>query len=151
MTQRKRQSFVLLTIKRGIHRWPVGCPNNRSVMQQAFACHDDIMYHVIYRTVHYCDVVTGAMASQITGLTIVYSTVYSSTDQRKYQSSASLAGDWLIPRTKSQCSILQVSAQMLTRGGDLKSLNLLWRFLFSTHIHSSRWLLPPCLYQTKMP
>ena len=40
---------------------------------------------------HYCDVIMGAMASQITGLTIVYSTVYSGTDQMKYQSSASLA------------------------------------------------------------
>ena len=33
----------------------------------------------------------GAMASQITSLTIVYSTVYSGTDQRKHRSSASLA------------------------------------------------------------
>ena len=33
----------------------------------------------------------GAMASQITSLTIVYSTVYSGVDQRKHQSSASLA------------------------------------------------------------
>ena len=33
----------------------------------------------------------GAMAYQITSLTIVYSTVYSGTDQRKHQSSASLA------------------------------------------------------------
>ena len=32
-----------------------------------------------------------AMASQITSLTIVYSTVYSGADQRKYQSYASLA------------------------------------------------------------
>ena len=32
-----------------------------------------------------------AMASQITNLTIVYSIVYSDTDQRKHQSSASLA------------------------------------------------------------
>ena len=32
----------------------------------------------------------GMVASQITSLTIVYSTVYSDTDQRKYQSSASL-------------------------------------------------------------
>ena len=31
------------------------------------------------------------MASQITDLTIVYSTVYAGKDQRKYQSSASLA------------------------------------------------------------
>ena len=34
----------------------------------------------------------GAIASQITSLTIVYSSVYS--DQRKYQSSASLAFVW---------------------------------------------------------
>ena len=33
----------------------------------------------------------GAMASQITSLTIVYSTVYSDADERKHQSSASLA------------------------------------------------------------
>ena len=33
----------------------------------------------------------GTMASQITSLTIVYSAVYSGTDQRKHQSSASLA------------------------------------------------------------
>ena len=32
-----------------------------------------------------------AMASQITSLTIVYSTVYSDADQRKHESSASLA------------------------------------------------------------
>ena len=33
----------------------------------------------------------GAMATQITSLTIIYLTVYSDTDQRKDQSSASLA------------------------------------------------------------
>ena len=33
----------------------------------------------------------GAIASQITSFTIVYSTVYSDADQRKHQSSASLA------------------------------------------------------------
>ena len=36
-------------------------------------------------------VIMGVMASQITCLTIVYSTVYSGADQRKHQSSASLA------------------------------------------------------------
>ena len=41
--------------------------------------------------VHYCDVLMGAEACQITSLMIVYSTVYSDTDQRKHQSSASLA------------------------------------------------------------
>ena len=40
---------------------------------------------------HYNDVIMGAIASQITSLTIVYSTVYSGADQRKYESSASLA------------------------------------------------------------
>ena len=33
----------------------------------------------------------GTIASQVTSLTIVYSTIYSDADQRKYQSSASLA------------------------------------------------------------
>ena len=36
----------------------------------------------------------GAMAFQITSLTIVYSTVYSGADQREHQSSASLAFVW---------------------------------------------------------
>ena len=40
---------------------------------------------------HYSDVIVGMMASQITSLTIVYTTVYSAADQRKHQSSASLA------------------------------------------------------------
>ena len=40
---------------------------------------------------HYNDVIMSAMASQITGLTIVYSTDYSGAAQRKHQSSASLA------------------------------------------------------------
>ena len=44
-----------------------------------------------YKVVHYCDVIMGAIAPQITSLTIVYSTVYSVVDQRKHQSSASLA------------------------------------------------------------
>ena len=41
--------------------------------------------------VHYGDVIMGTMVSQITSLTIAYSTVYSGADQRKHQSSASLA------------------------------------------------------------
>ena len=40
----------------------------------------------------------GAMASQITSLTIVYLTVYSGADQSKHQSSASLAFVWGIRR-----------------------------------------------------
>ena len=40
---------------------------------------------------HYNDVIMDAIASQITSFTVVYSTVNSGADQRKHQSSASLA------------------------------------------------------------
>ena len=40
---------------------------------------------------HYNDVIMGAITSQITSFTIVFSTVYLDLDQRKHQSSASLA------------------------------------------------------------
>ena len=43
------------------------------------------------RHFHYSDVIMGAMASQITSLTIVYWTVNSGADQRKHLSSTSLA------------------------------------------------------------
>ena len=43
-------------------------------------------YHI-----HYNDVIMSTMASKIISLTIVYSTIYSGTDERKHQSSASLA------------------------------------------------------------
>ena len=47
---------------------------------------------------HYDGVIMDTIASQITSLTIVYSTVYSGADQRKHQSSASLAFVWGIHR-----------------------------------------------------
>ena len=50
------------------------------------------------RAFHYYNLNMLAMASQITSLTIVYSTVYSGADQRKHQSSASLAFVWGIHR-----------------------------------------------------
>ena len=40
---------------------------------------------------HYCDVIMGTLASQVTSLTTVYSTIHSGADQRKHQRSASLA------------------------------------------------------------
>ena len=78
------------------------------VMWKAFPYQDDIMSYTSHRyshnfvcyalarfyiclQLHYNDVIMSAMASQITSHTIAYSTVYSSADQRKYQSSASLA------------------------------------------------------------
>ena len=41
--------------------------------------------------IHYSDVIMSSIASQITSMLIVYSTLCSGTDQRKHQSSASLA------------------------------------------------------------
>ena len=49
---------------------------------------------------HYIDVIMTTMASQITSLTVVSSIVYSDADQRKHQSSASLAFVWRIPRDR---------------------------------------------------
>ena len=49
-------------------------------------------------SLHYGDVIMDTTASQITSLTIVYATVYSDIDQRKHQSSASLAFVWGIHR-----------------------------------------------------
>ena len=46
---------------------------------------------LMIRLLHYGDVIMDVIASQITSLTIVYSIVYSDADQRKHQSSASLA------------------------------------------------------------
>ena len=69
---------------------------------------------------HYNDVIMTTIVFQITSLTVVYSTVYSDADQRKHQSSASLAFVWgthrdqWIPRTKGQlrgkCSHLMTSS-----------------------------------------
>ena len=47
--------------------------------------------HRIWTRVHYSGVIMGTMVSQITSLTIVYSTVYSCADQWKHQCSMSLA------------------------------------------------------------
>ena len=57
-----------------------------------------LCYYIGTLTQHYGDVIMGAVASQITSLTIVYSTDYSDADQRKHQSSASLAFVWGIHR-----------------------------------------------------
>ena len=46
---------------------------------------------IIVHVCHYNGVIMGAITSLITSLTIVYSIVYSDADQRKHQSSASLA------------------------------------------------------------
>ena len=69
---------------------------------------DDVGVGVGLTPDHYNDVIMTTIASQITSLTVVHSTIYSNADQRKHQSSASLAFVWgihrdrWIPRTKGQ-------------------------------------------------
>ena len=68
--------------------------NNNPVYSRITSSQGDIgMQHVLFywHLYHYGDVILSAMASQITGISIVHSTVCSGADQRKHQSSASLA------------------------------------------------------------
>ena len=81
------------------------------------------MYEFYFNPLHYIDVIMTTMASQITSLTVVYSTVYSDRDQRKHQSSTSLAFVWGIHRTKSQlrgkCFHLMTSSWTVTSSYNL--------------------------------
>ena len=95
--------------------------------------------------IHYDDVIMTTMASQITSLTVVYSTVYSDADQRKHQSSASLAFVWGIhrdrwmPRTQGQlrgkCFHLMTSSWQNLCDWYVIVLHT----LFSISIFSSTW------------
>ena len=84
-----RWSWNCIILNMGIHilvRWP-------SLYWDGLRAQFQYEDH-ISRSMHYGDVIMGAVASQITSLTIVYSTVYSGADQRKHQSSTSLAFVW---------------------------------------------------------
>ena len=68
--------------------------DHRAIMYSIICAHHKTVVgqkHSLPRNPHYCDVIMGVMTSHITGVAIVYSTVYSPADQRKHQSSASLA------------------------------------------------------------
>ena len=78
--------------------WWVGESVSEGMNERVLVC---VHTHIRERTrveFHYTDVIMGAIASHITSLTIVYSTVYSDADQRKHHSSASLACVWGIHR-----------------------------------------------------
>ena len=77
-------SAKLRTLSRGKGKW-----GKQKTALKAF-----IFIHLGFSTLsstHYNDVIVGAITSQITRLTNVYSAVYSGADQRKHQSSTSLA------------------------------------------------------------
>ena len=78
----------------GIIIWDIEIRHIKNIFESISVGHNEnssfvlSLYVILHR---YCDVIMGAMASEITSLTIVYSTVYSGADQRKHQSSVSLA------------------------------------------------------------
>ena len=59
------------------------------------------VYFIFISHIHYSDVIMSAMGSQIAGVWIAYSTVCSSTVQRKHQSSTSLVFVRGIPAQKA--------------------------------------------------
>ena len=80
--------------------WPNFIPY--VILQKWFNfCHVHTLAHAYLTGLwHYDDVIMTTLASQITSLAIVYSIVYSDADQRKHQSSASLAFVWGIHRDR---------------------------------------------------
>ena len=69
-----------------------------TVFAQRGYCYDHNPFNFFSGTRHYDDVIMTMLASQITSLTVVYSIVYSGVNQRRHQSSASLAFVWEIHR-----------------------------------------------------
>ena len=79
---------------------------------------------------HYIDVIMTTVAYQITSFTVVYSTIYWDADQRKHQSSASLAFVWGIHR----------SGEFLAqRASYAENVSIWWRH----HVHHSIRLSRP--------
>ena len=108
-----------------------------------FSHYSDITTYLLNIAFHYSDAIMGMIASRITSFTIVYSTVYSDADQRKHQSSASLAfvlgihRDRWIPRTMCQfrgkCFHLMTSSRLYLTGVTaarlrwyLSHINVIW-------------------------
>ena len=92
-----------------------------------------------YSAPHYSDVIMSAMASQITGVLIVYSTVCPGVDQRKHQSYASLSvwgeftGDRWIPR-----SHLWIPR---TKASDAEHVSIWWRHHENRKYRCRRWVI----------
>ena len=150
-------------LQRCVFQAPVVSLHKGSVKRNAFPCHDVILLvrelsyfdhnfaHVPVSSPHqhwivvlwvishypnqsyYNDVIMTTMASQITTLTVVYSTVYSDADQRQHQ----------IPHTKGQlrgkCFHLMTSSWSPT----LSTFVCVIRQQFWWQIESISWLLMP--------
>ena len=86
-----RQFYRFIVLPNAVEKYP----SSTKIHRQLAIAH---IKYLLYIKMHYDDIIMGAMASQITSLTIVYSTAHSGADQRKHQSSASLAFVRGIPR-----------------------------------------------------
>ena len=84
------------------------------------------------RYLHYNDVIMGAMTSQITSLTIVYSIVYSGADQRKHQSSM------------SPVFVRGIPAQSASNA---EIVSIWWRHHSRTHRSMFKWVECTCSSQ----
>ena len=92
-----------------------------------------------------------AMASQINSLTIVYSIVYSGADQRKHQSTASLAFVWGIHRWPVNSPHKGPVTRKMFPFDDVIMTNFLWLFFAPTgsdvmimNSKNTRYLCTPC-------
>ena len=89
---------------------------------------------------HYSEVIMITIASQITSLTIVYSIVYSDADQRKHQSSASLAFVREIHRWP-----VNSSHKRPVTGKMFPFDDVIMRFRLWAHKPFVKWVFPPLL------
>ena len=96
---------------------------------------------------HYNDVIMGMMAYQITSLTIIYSTVYWDADQRKHQSSLSLAFVWPVnfPHKRPVAwKMFPFDDVIMFHKGSVLWKVLPWNFItmFHQHSHYSNTFVP---------
>ena len=101
----------------GTNRFSRGAYGVRCCVTQITNCVPCCRYPLKCDT-YYNYVIMGPMASQITSLTIGYSTVCSDADQRKHQSEASLAFVWEIHRWP-------VNTQLMA--SNTKTVSIWWR------------------------
>ena len=87
---------------------------------------------------HYNDVIMGAMSSQITSITIVYSIVYSGADQRKHQSAASLAFVWANHRWPANSLHKGPETRTIFPFDDVNIVNLLCDYFLFSATHGDR-------------
>ena len=85
----------ILNRKYNLH-WRLQTSDDKDILANSHSLRGRRNLFILHITLHcvvennYDDVMISSMASQITSLTIIHSTVYSGTDERKHQSSASL-------------------------------------------------------------